>query len=364
MMIKPTKVLYQIYFLLLAVYLGLINITKIPESDLINYYERFLMVKEYDFFSYILIMGKEPFFSIYNYLLYYLTNGNAQILILLSTAISYWFVLNAIFIYYKVLKANDSILMFAIVITVFFPQLFSLSAHLIRQFMAASILLYAYVQKFVLQKKVWYYLLTAAFIHSTALLFIPLIYFKPLRIIFKLHTILIIALILVVVSFGLPFISSVILHLFGRNIITYVFSRVTNADHPLEPLSLLSFLVLGISVFIVLVLQYSSTGKKLTNNFPGLVQLSNIFLFYAFFILANIKTPEISVRFFFYTYFFFPLLVPLFFTFIKNNTQILRASFSFIMILFFIYRLEYGTWQYATLNELLLGSTLSFFING
>ena len=63
---RVSKSTFYLLFTLLSIYLGLINVTKVPESDLINYYEYFFLVEDFPFLTYILLVGKEPvfFFSI------------------------------------------------------------------------------------------------------------------------------------------------------------------------------------------------------------------------------------------------------------------------------------------------------------
>lgn len=126
-------------------------------------------------------MGKEPVFFIFTYLMYYLTNGNVAIYLIISTVLAYTFFFTAIYKFFMIYTNNNSIIVFAILLAAFFPQLFSLSAHLNRQFIAASILLYALVMKLFYNKNIWLFQLIAILTHSTTLLFVPLLYFKPLQ---------------------------------------------------------------------------------------------------------------------------------------------------------------------------------------
>lgn len=347
--------IFILYLFLLSLYLGLINATKIPESDLIGYIDIFEDVEYYSFRTYIFLAGKEPVFFLYNYIIYYLIGGNTSSYIIITTVIAYMFFFCAINKFLR-LYSKNSIIIFSIIIAAFFPQLFSLSAHLIRQFLAASILLYAIVLKLFYNKKVWFFLLMAVLIHSTTLLFIPLMYLKPLKNKLSVKNGTFILLLIVGVGLFLPTVSEIIVNSVGNNIFTYAFTRVNRANIELEELSVLSFVVLAIIFFILILIQYHKSGEKIRILTPGIIHLANIFLIYAIFIIANLNNTEISLRFFFFTYFFFPLLVPLSFLMVKNNLIFIKGLISIAFIIFFIYKLKYGAWEYASLNKLLFSN--------
>lgn len=344
--------IFILYLFLLSLYLGLINATKIPESDLIGYIDIFEDVEYYSFRTYIFLAGKEPVFFLYNYIIYYLIGGNTSSYIIITSVIAYMFFFCAINKFLR-LYSKNSIIIFSIIIAAFFPQLFSLSAHLIRQFLAASILLYAIVLKLFYNKKVWFFLLMAVLIHSATLLFIPLMYLKPLKNKLSVKNGTFILLLIVGIGLFLPTVSEIIVNSVGNNIFTYAFTRVNRANIELEELSVLSFVVLAIIFFILILIQYHKSGEKIRVLTPGIIHLANILLIYAIFIIANLNNTEISLRFFFFTYFFFPLLVPLSFLMVKNNLIFIKGLISIAFIIFFIYKLEYGAWEYASLNKLL-----------
>ena len=347
--------IFILYLFLLSLYLGLINATKIPESDLIGYIDIFEDVEYYSFRTYIFLAGKEPVFFLYNYIIYYLIGGNTSSYIIITSVIAYMFFFCAINKFLR-LYSKNSIIIFSIIIAAFFPQLFSLSAHLIRQFLAASILLYAIVLKLFYNKKVWFFLLMAVLIHSTTLLFIPLMYLKPLKNKLSVKNGTFILLLIVGVGLFLPTVSEIIVNSVGNNIFTYAFTRVNRANIELEELSVLSFVVLAIIFFILILIQYHKSGEKIRILTPGIIHLANIFLIYAIFIIANLNNTEISLRFFFFTYFFFPLIVPLSFLMVKNNLIFIKELISVAFIIFFIYKLKYGAWEYASLNKLLFSN--------
>ncbi|MFW5982892.1 MAG: EpsG family protein [bacterium] len=356
---KANDKTFYLFFFLLAIYLGLINSTKLPESDLINYYESFLEVENFSFFEYILLNGKEPVFFIFNYLSYYITGGNTDFYIIISTTIAYMFLFVAILKFFRAMNISKNTIVFAIILTAFFPQLFSLSAHLNRQFIAASILMFAMVQKIYYKKTVWPYLLIAVFTHSTAIFFVPLLYLKTMKRKFSLKVVIVLLIILSAISFIIPIIGEIISTAIGKNFLTYALIRAASGtSKELEPLGLMSFIVMGVLIFIVLLNQYLKNSK----NDIGFMHFSNIFLIFSGFILFNLQMNELSTRFFFYTYFFFPFIFPLLIKSNKLANVYIRSIMSISMIFFFLYRIEYGSWEYAEINKLVFGNIFKYFI--
>jgi len=353
-----TKKQYYILFCLLALYLGLINSTKLVQNDLINYVSYFKEVPQHHFLRYIFVTRKEPIFFIYNYLCYYLTGGSIKLYLIITTFISYIFLFVAIYKYYNTIRNKPEIIIFAILIIAFFPQLFSLSAQVIRQFMAASIMVYAMVLKLINNKKVGIYILLAIFIHSTTLFFVPLIYFNALK--KRISPKLIIIVLLAALTFFsvLPLIINKVIDLLGSNFITYALIRVKEGStFYLKPLSLVVWLTLFFLMGISICHQFNS------KNFiykTGQIHFLNIFLLLGIFILANYRVLEISKRFFFFVYFFFPFIFPLFFLSLKMEIKMLRFLLIIGFLFFFVYRLEFGTWHYAPLLKLLFGNVFSF----
>jgi len=359
---RISKLTYYLFFTLLSTYLGLINITKVPESDLINYYSFFFLVEDLSFLPYIFFMAKEPVFFIYNYLMYYLTNSSGNLYILITTIISYNFLFLAVLNFFKGIKSSKNIILFAIIIVAFFPQLFSLSAHLIRQFMAASILMYALVQKFFYKKTVWPFLLIAIFTHSTALLFIPLLYVNRFREQMKFTTILIISLFFFIIPMLLPIVIKLIINIIGNNFLTYALNRaIVPGLMGFQSIDFLQLILMFLMVFIVFIRQYNISKFSNNDSVKGFFHLSNIFFVFSVFILANLSRDDISQRFGFYTYFFFPLIIPLALTLKHNYVQFIRIFLSMFFIVFFIYRLQFGVWEYGSIVQILFGSIFGFF---
>lgn len=148
----------------------------------------------------------------------------------------------------------------------------------------------------------------------------------------------------------------------GTNFLTYALTRVSSGELELEALSILSFILMTSVMLIFLIIQYQKCGKKIIIQNPGLIHMANIYLILFFFIIANIARPEMAARFFFYSYFFFPIALSLLFKLFKHSLSIIQFPLILILITYFINRLEYGTWSYASLDKLIFGNLFSFII--
>jgi hypothetical protein len=255
---------------------------------------------------------------------------------------------------------HPSVVVFAVIIAGFTPQIFSLSAHLVRQFLAASILMYFMVEKLFYGKTRVLVLVSAIFIHSTVIFFVPLVFFGYLRNKFKPKTIIVVASGIILLISLFNSIIEFILNKFGVSFLTYALDRAERGTtKALEPLSNMSFVFIGAMIIISIIVIYRN--KKQSKDAPTreLVHFVNIFFLLSLFILANVRQVELSVRYFFYVYFFFPFILPLMLT-RQNKLTILFQSFFLIFILgYFIYKLEYGVWKYAPLSTLLINPTFS-----
>ena len=362
---KRSDRIYYAFFFLLASYLGLINGTKVPENDLTHYFDFFEEAGSHHFFEYIFIPGKEPAFTIYNYLVYHVVNGSTQLYIVLTTVIAYYFLFIALFKFFKAVCDSSHVIVFAIMLAAFFPQQFSLSALILRQFMAASILMYAIVLKlFYPHKKAYPYCLAAIFMHSTSLFFVPLLYIGLLKKRLQIKTILPLSILLALSVWLLPHIATYMSSAFGKNVLTYAIIRAAEGTtYELGSLTLLPVFTMGTLMVILLwTTNNKNTWILVEGKLQGFAHFSNIYLIFSIFVLANLRMTELAGRFFFYTYFFFPFVFPLVFLKSSKEMTLIRPLISTGFVAYFIYRLENGVWEYAPLEDLLLNNVFAFFV--
>lgn len=354
--------LIRLLIFLISVYLGLINTTKIYESDLVNYVSIYLDAGKYNIWDYAFIKGKEPVFFIYNYIFYYITGGNLKIYLFGTTFIEYMFYLNAIFIFLNSKTSMKNPVISGIIIGAFFPQIFSLSLHLIRQFLATAIMIYVIVKKICDNKTYTLLAISAIFIHSTTLFFIPFLYLKVFTRELRTKNLLLFFITVIIIALVFPLLSKLLVSSFGNNSLTYIFARsISNKGHDIGQIPYLGFGIMLILLFFYIKNTYLNAKRNIKES-RKLSSILNIVLFLILFIIANLNNSEISVRFFFFIYFLFPIIFP--FILIKNGNIkiVLRRTINIFLFFFFFYKIEFGTWHYKSISTILFGNLLSILL--
>jgi len=364
--------LVKLLSVFLSIFLAFINSTKIKENDLIFYIDNYLLSGDLSLMEYITFNGKEPAFFIFNYLFYHLTGGNVKLWIITFSFLSYMLFFVAIIKFFKINQINTSQLVLALILGAFFPQLFSLSAHLIRQFIAGSIFMYFAVNKIFYNKNKWWLIIIAVLTHSSSLLLFALVFFKFLGD-FRNHRTLNFILILSLISY--QYIAKGLLLFFDseEGIIVYILKRASeDTTFNLGSFQLMNYLMMFIMIGIVFYHMYhlkkqslkvhnsfTSKDDKAKKNNKKLNYFFSVMIFLSLFILVNINQSELSNRLFFYLFFYFPFVIPLLTDKIKQKSTV--AYFvSILFLIFFAYRLEYGRWQYLPLYEIATNTFISF----
>jgi hypothetical protein len=342
------------YFIfLISIFLGLINTTKVLESDILGYSEAFMMAKTTDLFPYLKEFGKEPVYYSFMYFFSKILHAEFKFFIFFQTLISYIFYLNAVKKFQQKINGKRSAILFAISIATLFFELFSLSAHLLRQFLAASIFLYYLIDKLFYSKNKWGYLILSIFIHSSVLLFVPLLFFPFLK-----KRLNIWKLILTILFFGLMFHFIPVLSLFivnkaGIGFATYVFSRTASSSFD-DNSTIISAVLIIINLILILYGIYKNYIFKTDSDSE--IYFNHIIMFLAFFVLISLNQPLLALRFNFYSYFIFPMAVSAIISKInlKSFFPVIANLIIIIMLYRFGYKLENGAFTFLPLLNIII----------
>jgi hypothetical protein len=349
---------YQVICLFfLSLLLGLINSLKVPESDLINYVSSFEVIAQFNFIQYIIISNKEFGFFALNYILYYLTAGNFASYMIIFTSLSYFILFYSLLKMHRALKLGDSSLLLAIGVAFLFPVLFSLSAHIMRQFLAGSLVCFFLVEYIFYDKKKYFIIIASLLIHTTTFFF--LIIFTPL---FKrnasLTKILKISFVLLIFVSIISFNTEVFLSLLdGIPVLSYLLNRATNIvnDGQFDYLGLANFALLGFNVLVSYLASFKMGNEQ---NASSLKRLFFINLFLLLFIIINFNNTEIALRFSFFGFFLLPFSMYFLNSFFKKTYKYLNLTITLFILCFFtlifIYKLNYGVWTYNNIEKLIL----------
>lgn len=373
--------LMNLFIVFLSFFLAFINSTKTPDNDLIHHGRQFLMAGDYTLLGYLNSIYKEPVLYFFNYFFFYVSNGSFIFWIITLTFISYFLFLQAIKLFFFKINAPTHQLVFGLVLAAFFPQLFSLSAHLIRQFIANALFIYFAIDKIFYKRNSWWLAIAGIFTHASSIILFFLVYFKPLGN-FKRYRVLNIILIVVLLSYQA--IAKLLFYFLGgiNDTFKYILERAstdTTFDlgnfQPLNYVMMFAMIAIALTCIKFIGRQFVRMNNLSPNNNSKeeitdidkqrqQIEKDSKFFFmtmiiFSFFILANLNQSELSNRLFFYLFFYFPFLTPLFVGKFKGS-GLISYLLSILLMVFFTYRLVFSTWKYAPLFEIATNSFFSF----
>ncbi|RED48936.1 EpsG family protein [Seonamhaeicola aphaedonensis] len=368
--------LVNLLIIFLSIFLSFINLTKIPENDLMFHSSQYLLAEKFTLMGYLGAIRKEPLGYAFNYLMYYISGGSVKVWVLTFSLVSYSLFFFAIKKFYYKIQFPLYILVLALVLGAFLPQLFSLSAHLIRQFIASCIFIHFAIENIFYGKNRWWMAVLGVLMHASSLLLYSFIYFKFLGDFKKygiLNTLIIIALFFYQsIAYGLLLVVGGV-----NDSLDYILERANRDTHfDLGNFQFMNFIMMAAMIIVALtskgVIQKKLERQEEVNSLSKTevktesVKIEkNVKFFFStmiilsFFIVLNLKQSELSNRLFFYLFFYLPFVIPLFLLKFKQRS-LLALLMSTTMIVYFTYRLEFGVWTYAPLSELVTNSFFSY----
>jgi hypothetical protein len=348
---RDDKWLYYTFFIYLALWLGAINATKTILSDVENY-SFFINAPIRGFYGTVFESwggtGKEPFFSFVAYISYYFCFGQISMYICLLSTVMYLLHFMAVYKLFTKINAGKGAILCGVLVLAFFTQYFSLTMHLVRQMLAASIVIYAITLKAIDGKNRWVLLLMALLTHTSAGLLVVLSLIPPLS--QKMSFVKII----VALSCFVPVIvfNTQISDLMGRtnvDVVDYTLKRLGD-NHSEEgnlPLSLMLMVFLPLGIVVIKKLFFDKTRQK------ELYLVCHLFLFLMLFVLSFYKNPLIQYRFFYYSYSFTPLLLPLLIAGSNKLSRLFYEGVSLFFVVRFFVLYDNIIWKYAPLSDVL-----------
>lgn len=379
---KNNRPYILLFIITLSVWISLVNITKGITSDQGVYSRLFLNVPVRGFYQTVFNAfgehGKEPLYSFITWALYWVTGGNLRLFFFIISLGIYLPLYFAIYKLFKAINAPKGALICSILVITFFTQYFVMTVHLIRQMLASSIVVYAIVYHAVNGKNNWWLLVVAVLIHTTSALLailsvVPWFYKRMnLR-----KVCIVLACFIPIIVFN----SVIASKLGGSNIetINYGLRRfgdtgVTDGGKISIGLMMMVFLPLFVVCAKLLWQIYRSSGLSYSysedsdaDDEPGvminqkcLLPIIYLFILLAIFVLSFTKSPLIQYRFFYYTYSFIPLLLPLLITKSQFAKPYWIVTSIFFIVRFFMLHNHSG-WKYAEALDLLTQPIIFYF---
>lgn len=340
----------QIVLIVGAFYLSLVNLTKLPESDLVNYLQVFNSAQQLDLASYLILNAREPLYYVSLYWLANLPNADGRLYVFLSTLLPYLLWGSAVLRLGRALHLERRAILSLLTFLLFFGQLFSLSAHLCRQFLASSLVMVFLADHAISGRRRWGIGLLGAMMHYSALPLLLLCFVRPLRRFSGGVSVLFHAFALL---FSYALVSRIAPLLLGVPLIGIVFNRLANGQGAqLESLDFMA-LTFAASMLFISMLDLIRGGIVVPNVRGWNILLCIVVVSVAV-VLASVQPSlsEIALRYFFYLYFLMGLALP----FWMARWLLIRWTvhgLALFSVPLFFHKISHGEWTYASIQFLL-----------
>lgn len=343
-----------LFSFLFSIFLGLLNAGKIIESDLANYEIWYDDVINYSLLEYVFYQKKEPIFFLYNYLVYYFTGGDFAAYIVITTALGYSIFSFSIYRLHMSLRCSRYFYYCALIALFLFPNLFSLSAHLIRQFLASSLLSMLIVELIFYRKTVYYVFISSVFVHTSSLIFSFIYLFERLknRALVRVLFLAALAVIVLVVLRNPKIFDSITL---GAEFLNYGVSRLKYINLSYVDFSDLSIITYAFCVYIVVIFYFAKSKV-----YSGMSSLFYFSLFLLIFLILSSSNNEVALRFSFYFYGLFPfalyLFLASFFCGTKFSNVVLMVLILVLFSSWFLFEILNGVWSFNGLDRVIINN--------
>lgn len=360
---KDVKI-FQNLILCISILLGVINTTKVIDSDLVNYINWYQLADRMSFYDYILMSGKEYLYNAIVYAISSMTNNNQNAFVMGTTFLGYFLILNAMFRLTYVLNATSSLMLLIILSLGFLPPLFNISAQVVRQFLAGALLSVFLVNRVIQGKNIWLLFFGAVLIHSSVAFFLPFlvtpILSRPPKVLVIVSTLLGL---LIVMKVAAPWLGGILKDI-ELPVINYIGKRMSQTKFfSLGSIGIQIYLLIIICFGMVFYKTYINKYLPITVNPQGFFVSSNLFVVLSgFIVFADMakSTSELAGRFTFYLYVIIPIIAIMSIC-EKVPSMLVSVLFSVFMLTYFIFNLSFGVWTYSNVLDLLVLPIYAYF---
>lgn len=365
----------RLLFIMLALFMAVVNVTKVPESDQVQYMDAYLLVPHQSIWQSLTnIYGervanggttKEMGYGLLNIVGYVCSFGSYPLFVVEFTFLLYWIYFMAISRFFKAIAPHYSLtcILGACFILCFFTQFFNLTIHLQRQEIATAVMVYAIVDYSVTPEYSFKRFLVALFavtLHTSVGLFLPIFLVKKF---FKgkvgmRQLILVLAIVLVLLGLSNVLAASLLGSLGGQQ--SYALERMAGAGTSTESSFDISFILIFNVPLIFIAVKNIYQRRKCDSTSENVFFLS--YLMVASFTLL---TPDATMRyrFFMMSYAFWPFVLPLL---VRKNGMLLKGYLAVIVIfLFFRFFITFDAmpWTYAPVEDVLTSNLFSLYLS-
>lgn len=382
---NANKTHYILFFICIALYFASINATKAPDGDQINYYIAYKNVPQQGFIgSLIHIYGLsaqltpdktqisgEFMNGVYNYIGYYLTCGYYPLFATCLTFTQYFLLFLGLYNFCQCLKKPHIPILTGCLIIAFFYLFFNLTMQIQKQFLAQCIMMYVigrYTNTEKMNGKLWIIAFIAIFTHAATGLFLPLLWYKPLKENLNKKSLIVLGGVFFLLIFLGPKLAGNI-NADNNSTLTYGLSKLATSENAKDEASLNNedvlingmniapthLIVIGFPILFIVLKSLFLYRKKIRTGGENLIL--NIVLLLLLSIIAMTNQPTAQYRYFMMLYAFMPFIYPFTFQNINLRDDFLKIL-TLVMIIWFYLDFEKIIWHYAPEIDIILKSPI------
>lgn len=354
---------YLLLMICIAIYLGAINATKVPNGDQINYYVAYMNVPNIGFFKSLIYIygvdynvdpGKvnisgEFMNGVYNYFGYYLTFGYYPLFATLYTFVEYLMIYLGLYKVFRKAQMPKYPIVCGVLTLSFFYLFFQYTMQIQKQFFAQAIMMYvlgSYAEKGKMTIKLWLITLCSILTHASTGLFLPFLLFKPLRGRLTKKWMAFIALMLFAfILYGPRMAENVAAE--DSGVAGYGMKRLAESEGQADLASELvmsQVLVIAVPMFIIVFRQLWLKRHIFIDNAQAFIL--NITLLLLLSVASMYSKPLAQIRYFMMLLAFMPFVYPFISSNVSKRNQWLKII-SLVMVVWFYGKFSFIVWSYA-----------------
>lgn len=361
---------YLLLMICIAIYLGAINATKVPNGDQINYYVAYMNVPDIGFLkSLIYIYGLdlltdpgqtsisgEFMNGVYNYFGYYLTFGYYPLFAALYTFVEYLMIYLGLYKVFRKAQMPKYPIVCGVLTLSFFYLFFQYTLQIQKQFFAQAIMMYvlgSYAEKGKMTIRLWLIALCSILTHASTGLFLPFLLLKPLRGRLNKKWMAFIALMwFAFILYGPRMAENVASD--NSGVAGYGMKRFAESEGQADLASELvmsQVLVIALPMFIIVFRQLWLKRHVLIDKAQAFIL--NITLLLLLSVASMYSKPLAQIRYFMMLLAFMPFVYPFISSIVSKRNQWLMII-SLVMVVWFYGKFSFIVWSYASEWQILV----------
>lgn len=330
---KPKKYELRLWGWIGVLFVSLLSMTKVPESDLGWIIDHFHQAGTMSYVNYLALLGKEPLYQSFSYLMHYVLANDEKIFILVLSIISMSLLYVSLYTFCEKVRVNKFVFVTCVYLMLFFPFFFGAPVHIVRQTMALSLFIFVFVNKICGKNKYWPLALCTPFFHSTAFFCLPFLFLGYLKKPVSIRTLIIYG-IVGAVFFSIQKISSFLLPLLTSSDSTVAYaleraSRDTDIDSRVVEYQMFITYTIGL-----LLLYFIWKNRLRLKQHEEINYFSNFIILVIIFLISSTGQDQLQGRFNLLIWQYLAFIACVFLKFFRIEDFLLSV---FCMIIFFVW---------------------------